>query len=138
MIENVSIKEVPLETVWRIRQEVMWRDKPLSFVKLELDYTAKHIGLLRNQEVKSVVSLFQKNDELQFRKFATIESEQGKGFGTMLLNHVFQFVEKNNITRIWCNARQKKIGYYQRFGMFITSEPYDKEGIMYVTMEKTY
>lgn len=133
---EIVIKKVTLNQIYRIRHEVMWPDKLLDFVKLEADQDGIHLGLFQGQKLTSIVSLFVVKEEMQFRKFATVKTEQGKGFGTRLLNYVFEFVSNKDITRVWCNARLSKSDFYKRFGMKVISEPYVKSGIVYVTMEK--
>lgn len=136
MESEIEIKKVTLSQVHQIRHEVMWPDKPLDFVKLETDQDGLHLGLYKSQKLISIISLFIEEEEMQFRKFATVKEEQGKGFGTILLNYVLELAESKGITRVWCNARLSKSDYYKRFGMNVISEPYAKSRIAYVTMEK--
>ena len=116
----------------------MWPNKPLEFVKLANDNSGLHYGLFFKAELVSVVSVFLVGKEMQFRKFATKEAFQNKGFGAGLLNHVFDLAEIMQVTRIWCNARHEKRGYYEKFGMRDCSETFKKSGILYITMEKKF
>jgi N-acetylglutamate synthase-like GNAT family acetyltransferase len=86
----------------------------------------------------SVVSVFLHGQEAQFRKFATVEQYQGKGYGSKLLQYVFDFLEEKKVSRIWCNARISKAGFYQKFGMETTAATFEKEGMEYVVMERVY
>lgn len=95
-----------------------------------------HLGLFANEDLISVISIFSKNDEIQFRKFATVATHQGKGYGTVLLKHVFGLAEKLKARRIWCNARYTKKSYYEKFQMTAINAPFEKSGILYVIMEK--
>lgn len=114
----------------------MWPHKPIEYVQLDEDRFGKHYGLFVDDELVSIVSLFVENKEAQFRKFATLQSSQGKGYGSQLLKFVFAEVEVQNIKRIWCNARKEKTAFYQRFCMIETQETFSKGGIEYVIMEK--
>jgi len=120
-----------------IRHLVMWPDKPLEFVKLPDDDKGLHFGLYVEDTLVSVLSLFIKGHSAQFRKFATLQSYQGKGYGTLLLNYVITEATKQGAVEIWCNARAEKADYYRTFGLTQTGEPHAKEGKSFVTMTKT-
>lgn len=131
----MKIEQVPLEQVWRIRHEVMWPNHPLDFVKVPEDRDGTHWGLMVRDECVSVVSVFENGSEAQFRKFATLEKEQGKGYGSLLLGSVLEKLKQKGMKRIWCNARAEKAAYYQKFGMQETDKFFEKEGIAFVVME---
>ncbi|MHA8064607.1 GNAT family N-acetyltransferase [Aquirufa aurantiipilula] len=133
----MQIQEIPIQQVLLIRQQVMWPDKDLDFVKVPGDDVAIHLGLIDDGQLKSVISLFQENQSMQFRKFATLESEQGKGYGTILLKHVFEQCCQSDILLIWCHARVPKAKFYEKFGMKKVGETFLKNGIEYVKMEKS-
>lgn len=90
----MEIKEVPLQKIWEIRQKVMYPSFSFDEVKLKDDELGQHLGLFVNDELVSIISLFIKNNELQFRKLATLELQQGKGFGKQLLAYVFDLAKK--------------------------------------------
>jgi len=128
-------KILPAET-WRIRHEVMWPHKPLNYIKLSNDDVGQHFGLWKMNTLISVVSLFFDRDEVQFRKFATLHDEQGNGYGTQLLNYVFNYAFSIGVKKIWCNARVDKVFFYKKFEMSETEHRFSKGGVDYVIMEK--
>lgn len=130
------IKEISYQTTWFIRQKVMWPNHPLSYVKLENDDVGIHYGLFVEGDLTSIVSLFIEGKEAQFRKLATINSQQGKGYGTQLMTYLITKLESMNLKRIWCNARLDKSIFYEKFGMTKTETSFVKGGIKYVIMEK--
>lgn len=130
------IKKVKQEQVWEIRHKVMWPDKPFEYIKVKDDEIANHYGLFKDNELISVVSLFINGVEAQFRKFATIEREQGKGYGTELLNTIFKEAKRLGVKRLWCNARKNKVDFYKKFGLRETDLTFIKGGKSYVIMEK--
>lgn len=134
----MTIKEVSIEQILPIRQQVMWPDKSIDFVRVPEDSHGIHFGLYVEEDLVSVVSVFIHGHEAQFRKFATLEKYQGKGFGTNLLQFVFDFLEEKKVNRIWCNARISKAGFYQKFGMTTTATTFEKEGMEYVVMERLF
>jgi predicted GNAT family N-acyltransferase len=129
----VTIQEISLETVWQIRHEVMWPERDVSFVRIPEDAEAKHLGVVLDDQVVSIISLFETPEGLQFRKFATLESEQGKGYGSYLLKHVIDAHPGQNI---WCHARVEKQAFYEKFGLFVRSTTFEKSGKTYVRMER--
>jgi len=114
----------------------MWPERTLDYVKIKNDQDGLHYGLFKNDNLVAVVSAFIINKEVQFRKFATLNDEQGKGYGTKLLNHLFLELTNMEITKVWCNARTDKTHFYERFGMVQTGRKFEKGGISYVIMEK--
>ena len=132
----MTIREVPLETVWRLRQEVLYPDRDIERLKLAEDAEGKHWGVYLGGEPVSVISFFQADGICRFRKFATRKEHQGKGYGSMLLRHVMDQAEAGGARSIWCNARTTASALYKRFGMEAVGSPWKDSGHMYVRMEK--
>jgi phosphoribosylformimino-5-aminoimidazole carboxamide ribotide isomerase len=130
------IKEVTVESVWKLRREVMYPDKSIDFVKLKDDNNGLHLGFYLDGELASVISVFETETELQFRKFATKESFQNKGYGSSLLSYVFDKAIADGKSKIWCNARKSATGLYERFGMHSTGDCWWKDEIEFIKMEK--
>ena len=131
-----DIKKISKEETWPIRHKVMWPDRNIEYIKLDDDDQGIHYGLYIDGRLVSVVSLFIEGDKAQFRKFATLEEEQGKGYGSRLLNHMLQEAKKLGVKLVWCNARKNKADYYKRFGLEETDQVFEKGGMEYVVMEK--
>ena len=130
---TMTIQEIPLEAVWQIRHEVMWPERDPSFVRVPEDAQGKHLGVVVANQVVSIISLFDTPEGLQFRKFATLKSEQGKGYGSYLLRHVIDLRPGQNI---WCHARVEKQAFYEKFGLFARLTTFVKSGKTYVRMER--
>ena len=135
-MDNIIIREVPIEQVWQMRQVVMYPAEPIDFVKLENDPVGIHLGLYEDEVLVSVISLFEDDGSVQFRKFATAVSRQNRGFGTKLLEHVMDWAQRNGKKGIWCNARLSATGMYEKFGMRPTGASREKWGIEFIKMEK--
>jgi len=132
----IEIKEIEAEDCWPIRHEVMWPDKALEYIKLPQDQTGVHVGLYKDQRLISVVSFFVEGRSAQFRKFATLKTEQGKGYGSKLLNFILDKMTQLPLDRVFCNARIEKADYYERFGLKRTEDFFERGGKSYVIMEK--
>lgn len=132
----MTIREVGLEEVWKLRHEVMWPGKELDFVKLDDDPDGLHYGLFAGETLVSVISLFLDEDGAQFRKFATLRQEQGKGYGSALLAYTLAEAVKHGAKRIWCNARATKVDFYKKFGLHETGRGFEREGVGYAILER--
>lgn len=133
----MEIKKIKVEDTWNLRHEVMWPDRDLDYIKLENDFDGIHYGLFVNDKMVSVISVFFEGKSVQFRKFATLKSEQNKGYGTFLLKGVFEEIEKTEGSEsIWCNARKNKRSYYEKFGLKETGRSFEKGGKSYIIMRK--
>lgn len=115
----------------------MWPKMSIDFVKLPEDGNGNHFGLFIDEELVSIVSLFQTESGIaQFRKFATKTEQQGKGYGSKLLSFLIEFAKEKGFHTLWCNARLDKTDYYKKFGMFATQETYVKQNIKFVILRK--
>ncbi|WP_378185416.1 GNAT family N-acetyltransferase [Aquimarina sp. W85] len=133
---NHIIKEITSHETLPIRHKVMWPDKPLEYVKVPNDNEGRHFGLFIDKKLISIISLFEEKKEVQFRKFATLDVFQGKGYGSQLLRFIIDLIEKEGVRKVWCNARVDKAGYYRKFGLNEIDKRYEKGGIQFVIMEK--
>jgi GNAT superfamily N-acetyltransferase len=134
----MEIKKMEKERVWDIRHRVLWPDRDIEYIQLEDDNEGIHFGLLVEDKLVSVISLFVGDRVAQFRKFATLQEEQGKGYGSMLLGYTLNEASRLGAKRIWCNARKNKTHFYSRFGLVEKGNILEKEGQQYIIMEKIY
>ncbi len=134
----MDIRTVNIDTIWQVRRQVMYPQEEISYVQLPEDNSGKHLGLYIGNKLVSIVSLFEQGNDIQFRKFATLADEQGKGYGSQLLDHVMQRASTEGKQLIWCNARVSATSFYERFGMHATGESWWKKGIEFIKMEKRF
>lgn len=131
-----EIRPVAAADTYALRQQVLWPDRPLSYVQLPDDADGRHYGAFVGAELVSVVSLFGRGAEAQFRKFATHPGWQGRGIGSALLRHLLDEAARHGARRLWCDARQEKAGFYRRFGFEVEGVPFYKGPIPYVRMAR--
>jgi GNAT superfamily N-acetyltransferase len=131
-----TIRSIAPEATYALRQQVLWPDKDLAYVKIENDNAGYHFGAFRGEELVSVISLFVEHGEARFRKFATRPDAQGQGFGTALLRHVLAEARQRGAPRIWCDARRDSAGFYARFGLLPEGEIFFKGPVAYVRMAR--
>lgn len=135
---KIDIKHIAAEDTYDIRHSVMWPDKEREFVILKEDNKGEHFGLFVNSQLVSIISLFYKGTEAQFRKFATIQSMQAKGYGSKLLKFTFDYLIKKGFKSVWANSRVEKAYFYEKFGMRKTCKTYQKGGIDFVIVEREF
>lgn len=129
------IKEISPADTWAIRHIVMWPEKPIDFVKVKGDNEAVHYGLYKDDKLASVISCFETNGEIQFRKFATLADQQRQGIGSYFLNWIIDKAIEKRMRRLWCNARLDKKSFYEKFGLKQVGDIFSKDGIDFVIME---
>jgi len=130
------IKRIDYKDTYPIRQMAMYPDKPIEHVMMPIDPDGHHFGFYVDDTLVSVISLFDVEGTLQFRKFATLPDMQGRGYGSILLHWVFEYALNKDYHEIWCNARYDKRQYYARFGMVESDKHFERGGIPYVIMMK--
>jgi GNAT superfamily N-acetyltransferase len=129
------IKSIKPSDTWQIRHEVMWPDQPLAFVQLDEDESGLHFGVYTEEKLVSIVSCFISENEMQFRKIATLQEFQGRGIASELLEYIFELARKKDLRRIWCNARSNKKSFYEKLGMKDTFLTFSKAGQEFTIME---
>lgn len=132
------ISEANYDEVLKIRQQVMYPDKDIDFVKLADDGLALHIGAFENEELVAVMSLFMADGNLQFRKLATRKNMQEKGYASALIKWLIDYANDIKINRLWCNARTNAAEFYKKFGFVETDKCFSKNGYDYIVMEKLF
>lgn len=134
-MEKIHIEQIRHDLTWRIRHEAMYPDQPFDAIKLKNDADGLHFGLFAGDQLVSVISLFQEGAVYQFRKFATLPDVQGKGYGSLLLQHVIDRVRQLGGTKLWCNARVLVSPYYAKFGFSETGDRFSNLGLEFVIMQ---
>lgn len=122
-----------------IRQQVLWPNLPEIFCQIEEDKEAKHYGVYIDNKLVSVASLYSKtiNDicRVRLRKFATLESYQGKGIGQKLLSHIIQDLTSLGVDYFWCDARKDNQRFYTNLGFKVIGQAFHKFEIEYHKFE---
>lgn len=90
-----------------------------------------HLGAFVDKKLVSVASFyFERNEKFpdqnqyRLRGMATLPEFQGQGLSSALLRTAFPVIKQNQCTLLWCNAREKAIGFYQNVGFQPHGEPF--------------
>ncbi len=133
---SVKIKPIPAEQTWPMRQKVMYPEFSVEQVKLKDDAQGRHFGLFVADKLTVVVSVFVKDNALQFRKLATLQEQQGKGYGKQMMQFILDLTSAENLKAVWCNARITAAPFYQAFGLEVLGENWQQDGHTFVVMQK--
>lgn len=144
-----KLKKVSAEIVRPLRHKVLRPSLPFKSSIMDLDdhdYTF-HFCVKEELRIISVASVYHesfvempKKDAYRLRGMATEPSEQGKGYGKMVLNDVIAYLSKETESEIlWCNARTTAFGFYEKMGFNIVGNEFDipnlgphKKGFIYL------
>ena len=110
----MKIEKIQASQTSQIRQEVMWPEQLLEFVQLKEDDLGAHYGVFTNEKLVSIVSCFFTDNEMQFRKLATLEQYQGQGIASGLLKYILNLAKQKGVKKVWCNARKNKKGFFTK------------------------
>ena len=88
-----------------------------------------HLGAFVDKKLVSVASFYFENhpsfqDAYQYRLrgMATLPEHQGQGLSSSLLRTAFPVIKQNQCTLLWCNAREKAMGFYTKVGFQSSGE----------------
>ena len=136
-MKMIKIRSITAEETLEVRHEVLWPNKPIDYVRIENDTEGEHYGLYLNDQLVSVISVFISDGEAQFRKFATLQEYQGKGYGTKIFEHMIKTLNDKHVQRIWCNARLNANDFYKRYGFEnMEDSAFVKGNVEYTIMER--
>lgn len=134
---EIVIQPIDAAQTYALRHAVLWPDKPLAYVQLPDDAAGQHFGTFAAGTLVAVISLFVEADGVaRFRKFATDPAWQGRGVGTALLHHVIARAQAQGASRLWCDARQNTLPFYQRFGLTPEGDVFYKGEVPYVRLSR--
>jgi GNAT superfamily N-acetyltransferase len=97
--------------------------------KGDSDELTFHLGAFVDSRLVSVASFYFERSDLfadqyqyRLRGMATLPEYQGQGLSSALLRTAFPVIKQNQCTLLWCNAREKAMGFYLNVGFQPTGE----------------
>lgn len=131
----MTIKNIPWQQTIPLRHQVLWPDKPPEYCHIEGDEEAMHFCTYLDDNLVCVASVYIEENRARLRKFATVESHQGRGIGSQMINHILEQLKSTEIHIFWCDARESALRFYQRFDMETMGERFYKGDIAYFKMQ---
>ena len=134
----MEVKNIgPLDTI-NIRKQMLRKDFPLDACHYpgDDDDLTFHLGGLIDGKLVSVASFYfvdhpsiEEGVQYQLRGMATLPDFQGQGLSSALLRTAFPIIKQNQGTTLWCNAREKAWGFYEKVGFKKRGEAFEIENI---------
>ncbi|TYB79272.1 GNAT family N-acetyltransferase [Bizionia myxarmorum] len=135
---NYSIRLVPAEDTYPIRQAILRAGKPIEDCVFEGDTLKStfHLGLFFKDSLIGVASFIQNNHDdfiedfqYQLRGMAILQDFQKKGLGEILIIAGEEYLRKRDVFRLWFNAREKAVNFYKSHKYSIEGDAFDILGI---------
>ncbi|MFN2583032.1 MAG: GNAT family N-acetyltransferase [Candidatus Dormibacteria bacterium] len=123
---DITVEEVPLEVVLRLRARILRAGRPLEAARSKQDPLPGTLHLAARAadgRVVGVVTLFPENTELagdrrayRFRGMAVDDALQGRGIGRALMRALVRMARDAGAEVLWANGRDSALGFYERIG----------------------
>ncbi|HXH29453.1 MAG TPA: GNAT family N-acetyltransferase [Bacteriovoracaceae bacterium] len=95
----------------------------------DTDEMTFHLGAFVDRRLVSVASFYFEQSptfpdpyQYRLRGMATLPEYQAQGLSRALLKTAFPVIKQNQCTLLWCNAREKAMGFYTKVGFTSTGE----------------
>jgi GNAT superfamily N-acetyltransferase len=149
----ITIVPVLAPEILNLRRDVLYPGKDISVARYygDDDLQSQHFAArINNDQIIAGVSFIHapygtehKLTTIQLRGMAVYEEFRGAGYGELLLlhgeNQVLQKAQNSGIQALllWCDAREKAVGFYQKNGWFVANPtPYLKGENFHLKMTK--
>ena len=132
------IKKISALETYTVRHSVLREGKPIESCLFDGDTlnTTFHLGIFDEGNLVGVCSflkskhaLLKEESQYQLRGMAILKEKQHLGLGKLILSHGENLLKQQNTQIIWCNAREKAVGFYQKNGYQIIGAPFDIKNI---------
>ncbi|QNL52334.1 GNAT family N-acetyltransferase [Olivibacter sp. SDN3] len=131
----MTIKFIPPAEVLPLRSLVLRNGKLYGLCVFKEDERPDtiHLGMIDegDNEPKCILTAFpQKKDGYegigyQLRGMATHPDFQGRGLGNQLVNFLAVYLKGQQVSYLWCNAREIAFRFYQNLGFEFVSDEFE-------------
>ncbi|MBS1763501.1 MAG: GNAT family N-acetyltransferase [Bacteroidetes bacterium] len=107
------------DAYYNLRYEILRKpwNQPASSVRVDDDATALHYCLIHDYEMIGICRLhFNTETEAQIRFFGITEQWRNHRLGDIMLKHAEDICTQNNISKIFLQARENAVPFYERNG----------------------
>lgn len=130
----MTVKQISPEQTYRLRHLVLWPHilkESDCVIDIDRDPDAIHLGGFDNEKLVSVGSLFKVSSpklteqfQYRLRAMASDPDYRGKEFGKRLIEHAILVLKSKKVDVLWCDARIKAAGFYEKCGFTRKEEIY--------------
>jgi len=82
-----------------VRHKVLWPSKDPVFCAVDGDQDGSNFGVVEDDALVCVASIYFSGDSARLRKFATLQEYQGKGIGSAMLEYILSILTGKGSTR---------------------------------------
>lgn len=134
----MQIEAVAAEIVRPLRAEVLRPGQPAEQLVYEGDErsASRHWAASIDGRVVSVASVLREGHpreprpgDWRLRGMASSADVRGQGLGSELLTRCVTYAREQNGARLWCNARIRAVGFYERAGFLVEGELFEIRSI---------
>jgi GNAT superfamily N-acetyltransferase len=134
----MEVLRIKATDTYPIRHKMLRPNGSLEECKFDGDHDELtfHLGAFVDKKLVSVASFyFEKHPhfpdphQYRLRGMATLPDYQGQGLSSGLLKTAFPVIKQNQCTLLWCNAREKAIGFYTKVGFLPSGELFTIQNI---------
>ena len=134
---TITVEEVPAEVTLPLRSAVLRNggparlpddDDPRTFHLAARDLENRVLGVVLFRPVPCPWRP-DAASPWQLRGMATDPAVRGTGAGRALVEAGLARLADRGADLVWCDARTTAIGFYERMGFAVVTEPFDKVGI---------
>ena len=124
-MNKITINKIKYIDTFPVRSAVLRQGKPIEtcFFLGDDAVGTTHFGLFIENNIIGVASVFTSNNEnfdnktqLQLRGMAILKEHQNMGFGKLLIEEIFNFIESTQVELLWFNARETAVSFYEKLG----------------------
>jgi len=124
-MNKITINKIKYIDTFPVRSAVLRQGKPIEtcFFLGDDAVGTTHFGLFIENNIIGVASVFTSNNEnfdnktqFQLRGMAILEEYQSTGFGKLLIEEIFNFIESTQVELLWFNARETAVPFYEKLG----------------------
>ncbi len=149
-LKNNCVEFISTEMTFPLRLEVLWKHKK-TFKECRLDTddikTTFHVGVMKEGKIVSVGTFLEQrnktfNEEKQYRlrAMATLPIMKNSGYGKQIVEFACKELKNRKIEILWCDAREKAVGFYEKLGFQTKGDFYDipligKHKLMYYKLK---
>lgn len=124
-MNKITINKINYLDTFPVRSAILRQGKPIEtcFFLGDDDFETTHFGLYIENIIIGVASVFTSNNEnfdiknqFQLRGMAILEEYQSAGFGKLLIEEIFNFIQFQQTELLWFNARESAVPFYEKLG----------------------
>ena len=122
-----------------LRNEILRRPLGLTFDPEDLKKEQDDILIGAFEEEKMLgCCLLTKldNKKVRLRQMAVQDNQQGKGIGATMMNFAENVARDHGYKCMVMHARDTAVGFYEKLGYKVTSEPFEEVTVRHYMMEK--